>query len=174
MGTTNRNALSINYFPTSTLKPDPKNARLHSKKQIRQVANSIEKFGFLVPILIDKNRGILAGHGRLLGAQRLKMLEVPCIQVEYLTHEQKRAFMLADNKLIQNASWYHEILAQELIFLQESDLDFSLEVTGIDMPEINMIIEDFHVVEAQESTECKDILTVKLLSLVPNLAICIN
>ena len=142
--------LKIEYQKIKDLIPYAKNARNHTKKQIRQIAASIQTFGFIVPILIDKDKGILAGHGRAASAEYLGMEQVPCIQVEHLTEEQKRAYILADNKLTEVAGWNNDLLAQELQFLQESELDFSLEITGFDMPEVNMIIEDYY------SLDCDD------------------
>lgn len=85
------------------LKPYENNAKIHPEKQIEQIANSIKEFGFINPVLIDSEYGIIAGHGRILGAKKLGMTEVPCLFIEDLTEEQKRAYILADNKLTENA-----------------------------------------------------------------------
>jgi ParB-like chromosome segregation protein Spo0J len=91
--------LKIVYRRIEELKPDPANARRHNKKQIRQIANSIETFGFNVPILIDRDGNVIAGHGRLLAARELGMTEVPTLCLDHLTPAQVRAFTIADNRL---------------------------------------------------------------------------
>ena len=108
------------------LKPYKNNARTHSEEQIEKIARSIREFGFINPILIDENYGIIAGHGRMLGAKKLGMTELPCIFVEDLTDVQKRAYILADNKLALDAGWDDEILKEELQVLNELNFDISL------------------------------------------------
>src|SRR6202011_3317190 len=122
------------------LKPDPTNPRLHSKKQIRQIANSIETFGFNVPVLVDAELNVIAGHGRLLAGRELGWSEVPTLCLDHLTPAQARAFMIADNKLTENATWDDRLLAQQLKDLSLLGLDFSLEVTGFEMGEIDLRI----------------------------------
>ena len=117
--------------PIEKLIPYENNARTHSEKQIEKVARSIENFGFLNPILIDSDYGIIAGHCRTLGAKKLGLTEVPCIFVEDLTEEQKRAYILADNKLSLDAGWDYEKVEIELAELNE--LDFDITLTGFDM-----------------------------------------
>lgn len=104
-------AFAVVYFEPQDLKPYPRNARRHSRKQIRQIADSICTFGFTNPILIDNQDMILAGHGRVEAAKLLNMAKVPCLRIETVTPEQKRAYVLADNKLALNAGWDQEILA---------------------------------------------------------------
>jgi ParB-like chromosome segregation protein Spo0J len=106
--------LSVEYIPPDDLKPYGRNARTHSRKQIRQIADSIRIFGFTNPILIDSQNMILAGHGRVEAAALLAMAKVPCVRIETMTPEQKRAYALADNKLAMNAGWDEELLAEEL------------------------------------------------------------
>ena len=113
------------------LKPYENNARTHSEEQVNKIAKSIEQFGFVNPVLIDGDYGIIAGHGRVMGANQLGMTEVPCIFVEDLTETQKRAYILADNKLALDADWDNDILIGELEALK--DLDFDLELTGFEM-----------------------------------------
>jgi ParB family chromosome partitioning protein len=95
--------LEISYLPIATLIPNPHNARTHSGRQIEQIAKSLKQFGFLNPILIDRNRIIVAGHGRVAAAKKLDFVEVPTIRIEGLTEEQIRAYILADNKIGLNA-----------------------------------------------------------------------
>ena len=114
----------------SELKPYKNNARTHNEKQVEKIANSITEFGFINPVLIDSEYGIIAGHGRVLGASKLGMLEVPCLFIEDLTEEQKRAYIIADNKLALDAGWDYELLKIELEELDNLDFDFTL--TGFD------------------------------------------
>ena len=97
--------LSIEYLDIRGLRPFARNARTHSRKQIRQIAESIRTFGFTNPVLIDDDSTILAGHGRVEAAKQLGMPQVPCVRLSSMTAEQKRAYVLADNKLALNAGW---------------------------------------------------------------------
>ena len=132
----------IEYVAVSRLKPWAKNARTHSKKQIRQVADSIETFGFTNPVLIDAEHHILAGHARVEAAKSIGIERVPCVCLDHMTPEQKRAYVLADNKLALNAGWDEVILAEELEALLEFDLDFDVTITGFEMPEIDSLLLD--------------------------------
>jgi len=134
----------------NALIPDPRNARTHSRKQIRQLARSIETFGFLIPILTDQMMNIIAGHARWLAAKELGMEKVPVIQVEHLTEAQKRAYIIADNKLAQNASWDEDLLRVELEFLSQVDIDVDVDLTGFEIPEIDMIIGTANVPACEE------------------------
>jgi DNA modification methylase len=142
-----RPPLSIDYVSIERLKPDPKNARQHSAKQIRQIANSIESFGFNVPLLIDRDLNVIAGHGRLLACKRLGWSEVPTIRLEHLSEAQKRAFMIADNRLTEIASWDDRLLAEQLQALSNAELDFDIETIGFDMGEIDLRIESLSAKE---------------------------
>lgn len=135
--------LSIVYRSIDSIQLNPQNPRLHSKKQVRQIARSIETFGFNVPILIDAQGNLMAGHGRLLAAQLLGMSEVPTIALEHLSENQRLAFAIADNRLTENSVWDDRLLRQQLKTLSVLKLDFSLEVTGFEMKEIDMRVEDF-------------------------------
>ena len=120
--------LTIIYRRIDELKPDPANPRRHSKKQIRQIANSIEAFGFIVPILIDRDGNVIAGHGRLLAAKELGWSEVPTLRLDHLTPAQVRAFRIADNRLTEIAVWDDRLLAEQLRELSLLDLDFSIDL----------------------------------------------
>jgi DNA modification methylase len=133
---------TIEMIAVEALKPWAKNARAHSKKQIRQIAESIRTFGFTNPVLIDDRNRILAGHGRVEAARLRGMDRVPCVRLETMTVEQKRAYVLADNKLALNAGWDEEVLAEELKTLLEIDLDFSVEVTGFSISEIDSLVDN--------------------------------
>ena len=121
--------------PIDKLKPYKNNARTHNEKQIEKIANSIQEFGFINPVLIDSDYGIIAGHGRVKGAEKLGMDEVPCLFVEDLTEEQKRAYIIADNKLALDAGWDYELLKIELEELDNVNFDFTL--TGFDDLELD-------------------------------------
>ncbi|WP_353072427.1 ParB/Srx family N-terminal domain-containing protein [Tunturiibacter gelidiferens] len=97
--------LEVTYLRTTSPKPDPRNPRVHSDKQVRQIAQSIESFGFNVPLLIDDQQMVIAGHGRLLPARRLGRETVPAIRLSHLTKSQRTAFLIADNRLTENSSW---------------------------------------------------------------------
>jgi len=137
-----RRPLSIEYLPLASLQLDPRNPRLHDTKQIRQLARSIETFGFNVPVLVDAGLRVIAGHGRVCACQLLGVLEVPTIRLEHLTEHQVRAFMIADNRLTENAEWDNRVLGEQLKILSEAEIDFSLEITGFEMGEIDLIIEN--------------------------------
>src|SRR6267154_1879677 len=134
-------SLDITVLPIDLLKPDPSNARKHSKKQIGQIAKSVESFGFLVPLLVDADLRVIAGHGRLLAARQLGLSQLPVISVEHLTPAQANAFAIADNRLTEIATWDDRLLGEQLRALSELDLDFSLDVTGFEIGEIDLRIE---------------------------------
>ena len=131
--------LQVQYLATNELIPYVGNSRTHSDAQISQVASSIKEFGFTNPILIDESMGIIAGHGRLMAAKKLGLSEVPTITLEGLSEAQKKAYVIADNKLALNAGWDDEALTSELKRLQE--LDFNLELTGFDIDELAKLLE---------------------------------
>ncbi len=105
--------LAVGMRPIASLKPYPRNPRTHSNKQVRQIAESIRTFGFNNPVLIDRNEEIIAGHGRVEAAKLLGLESVPTIRLEHLSETEKRAYILADNKLAESAGWDREILAIE-------------------------------------------------------------
>lgn len=137
----------LELLPPSSLKPNPRNARTHSKKQIRQIAESLTTFGFTSPVLIDEYGMILAGHGRVEAAKLLNLTIVPCRRISHLTAEEKRAYVVADNKLALNAGWDAELLAAELGELLDLDPGFGIEVTGFSIPEIDGLIDGLAVEE---------------------------
>jgi DNA modification methylase len=127
----------IEMQPLQDLKPSPRNARTHRPKQVQQIAASIEAFGFLVPIIVDEDGTILAGHGRAAAARLLKMDRVPTVAVRHLTPTRKRAFVLADNRLAELAGWDEDLLTVELGELASLELDFPFEVTGFDTVDLD-------------------------------------
>lgn len=132
---------AIVRVPIADLEPDARNPRVHSDRQLSQLAKSIKSFGFLWPVMIDGTRRVLAGHGRIEAAKRLGLQEVPTISIHHLSESQRRAFVIADNRLAEQASWDEELLAEQLKELFEVDLDFDLEATGFEVGEIDVLIE---------------------------------
>lgn len=126
--------MKIETIPIADLIPYARNSRTHSDEQIAQVAASIREFGFTNPVLIDAEDGIIAGHGRVMAARKLNMTDVPCIRLGHLTETQKRAYIIADNKLALNSGWDEEMLGLELSDLREADFD--LDLIGFDAEEI--------------------------------------
>ena len=138
--------LEVTYLRTTSLKPDPRNPRVHSDKQIRQIAQSIESFGFNVPLLIDDQQKVIAGHGRLLAARKIGWDTVPAIKLGHLTESQRMAFLIADNRLTENSSWDERMLGEELKILSELKLDFDLEAIGFEVAEIDLLIDGLNTV----------------------------
>ena len=139
--TPNKRDLLIEYIDIANLRPDLQNPRVHSDKQVRQIARSIESFGFNVPVLIDTDLQVIAGHARLLAAKFLKMTKVPAIRIEHLSEAQRRAFLIADNRLTEKSTWDERLLAEQFEILSTLDLDFSLDITGFEIAEIDTTIE---------------------------------
>ena len=133
--------IAIVYVALSLLRPDPKNPREHGTRQIRQLVRSMQTFGYIVPILIDCQNTIVAGHGRYLAAQFLGMDVVPVIRLDHLTDAQIKAFRIADNRLTETSCWSDQLLAETLKELSEIELDFNIEATGFTIGEIDVRIE---------------------------------
>jgi len=130
--------LEVTYVATTDLIPYANNPRTHSDQQVAQVAASIQEFGFNNPILIDEHNSIIAGHGRLAAAQKLNMNIVPTILLEGLSEAQRKAYVIADNKLTENGGWDYDLLAVEIDRLKELDIDVNL--TGFEPKEVNTIL----------------------------------
>lgn len=131
------------------------NARTHSEEQINQICASINEYGFTNPVLIDEKGMIIAGHGRVEASKKLNMKEVPCIILENLKEAQKKAYIIADNKMALNAGWDEELLKLELENLKE--LDFDLTLTGFDEIELDGILNSYYEEEPKENQEDFDI-----------------
>lgn len=112
----------VTMVPTVDRKPYKRNAKIHSEEQVEMLAASIQEFGFNNPILIDDKNGVIAGHGRLLAAKKLELEKVPCIYLSHLTEEQKRAYILADNRLAELAEWDDAVLDLELLNIEDIDM----------------------------------------------------
>lgn len=141
-------AKGLEIWPVDRLLPYARNARTHSAEQIEKIAASILEFGFNNPILVDAQRGIVAGHGRLEAAKSLGMGQVPVIELTHLTEEQKRAYVIADNRLAEDAGWDADLLKAELTELEA--LDFDLALTGFTDVEIERILAGVEDGEAQD------------------------
>ncbi len=132
--------LEIRDRPISALKPYAGNPRTHSKKQVRQIAESLKKFGWTNPVLIDDDDGIIAGHGRVAAAKLLELKSVPTIRLGTMTEAEKRAYIIADNRLAELAGWDEQLLAIELQFLLDVEVDFDVELTGFETADIDRIL----------------------------------
>lgn len=132
--------MEIEFKSTDELMPYAKNARMHSEEQILQIASSIKEFGFTNPVLVDGNNGIIAGHGRVMAARKLGIESIPTIKLSHLTDKQKKAYIIADNKIALNSSWDEDLLKLELNDL--SDDNFDLNLIGFDELELANLFDD--------------------------------
>ena len=132
--------LAMRWQPIDALKPDPNNARAHSDRQVERLADSIAAFGFNVPVLVDREGGVLAGQARLLAARRLGLKELPTIVIDHLDEARRRAFMIADNRLAELSSWDGVRLGRELEALRKLEPDFPLPAIGFELREIDLRI----------------------------------
>jgi ParB family chromosome partitioning protein len=144
---------TIEMLPTAGLVPYARNSRTHSPEQVAQIAGSIREFGFTNPVLVDAENGIIAGHGRIMAAQKLGLEKVPCIRLGYLTDAQKRAYIIADNKLALNAGWDFEMLKVEVMELQAEDFDVNL--LGFEGDEIEKLTLDIEFAPGTEDDQGK-------------------
>jgi 16S rRNA G966 N2-methylase RsmD len=133
--------MQVKYLPVSGLKPHADNPRTHTPKQIRELAASFRQFGFINPIVVDSDKQLIAGHGRLEAAKLLGMVRIPAICVDHMSEAQKRAYMIADNKLALNATWDVELLERELQYILKLDSEFDLTITGFETAEIDLMFE---------------------------------
>lgn len=141
--------------------PYERNSRTHSDAQVAQIAASIKEFGFTNPVLIDEGGGIIAGHGRVMAARSMKIDTVPCIRLDHLTDAQKKAYVIADNKLALNAGWDNELLALELQAI--GDLNFDLELTGFELNDIASLLDkqdEIPTLEEQQYSEVFNVIVV--------------
>ena len=138
--------MKIEQVSLEKLIPYVNNARTHSEGQVDQIAASIREFGFTNPVLIDANNTIIAGHGRVLASKKLEMTEVPCIRLDYLSDVQRKAYILADNKIALNAGWNDDLLKLEFTELKDV---FDLTLTGFNLFEINTIFDEKNDIQAE-------------------------
>ena len=150
--------MKIEYKDINDLIPYVNNTRTHSEEQVNQIASSIKEFGFTNPVLIDKDNSLIAGHGRVMGAKKLGLKEIPTITLENLTEAQKKAYIIADNKIALNAGWDEELLKIELQALQEMDFDLSL--TGFsdeELKDFDLDIEDEVIIDTDKADEVPEV-----------------
>ena len=148
--------LSITYQGIAALHPRANNPRTHGPKQVRQIVASIKRFGFTNPILVDDSNNVVAGHGRLEAAKELGLAEVPTIRLSEMSEAEIRAYVIADNRLAELADWDTELLATELAYLSDLDIDFDPTITGFEMAEIDVLIGDLGDDSESESTDPDD------------------
>lgn len=168
----NRNNLKVVYKSVEELIPYVNNARTHSDEQVTQIASSIKEFGFNNPILTDGENGVIAGHGRLLAAKKLKLDKVPTIELSGLTESQKKAYILADNKIALNSGWDEELLKVELEELKISDID--LDIVGFSNEDLQQLLSVATIeedVSKNKGGEEKSYKTLRELFLVPPVSI---
>jgi DNA modification methylase len=134
--------LKVEYLPTPSITPYERNPRVHNGKQVKQIVESIREFSFNNPILVDENNVVIAGHGRLLAAEHLGMDRVPAVRLTHLSEARKRAYRIADNKLTENGEWDVDLLKLEFLEMDKLDLDFSLDVTGFDVGDIDIMLDE--------------------------------
>jgi DNA modification methylase len=146
--------LSIEYLPISRIKLRTSNPRTHSDKQIDQIARSIQRFGFTNPIIADGEDNLVAGGGRLKAAKRLSYSEVPVVRLEDMTEAEIRAYVIADNKLAENAGWDRNLLALELRYLSDLGLDdLDVTITGFELPEIEVLMGEVAAANNDDSAD---------------------
>jgi DNA modification methylase len=145
---------TLQRAPTCALKPYNGNARTHTKKQIDQIARSIKEFGWTNPILVDDELGVIAGHGRLLAAKQMGLESVPVLKLSHLSEAQKRAYVLADNRLAELAGWDPELLAIELQGLTE--LEFDLDVIGFEPAQVDLVLDQAAAADAEATDGPED------------------
>lgn len=163
---TAKNAHSIEQIAVEDLIPYARNARTHSHEQVDQIIKSIAEFGFTNPVLIDQTGGVIAGHGRVMAAKQMGLKIVPCIRLGWLTDTQKRAYILADNKLAENSGWDQAMLDSELDLLraEEFDLDaLGFAAAADDAP-------DEPIVQKSETTEVNDVFWISIVGPLKNQA----
>ncbi|MEM9111445.1 MAG: DNA methyltransferase [Planctomycetota bacterium] len=149
--------LRLELIHPDTARPHPDNPRRHPRKQVKQIAKSIETFGFRFPVMVDGQSRLIAGHGRIEAAKLLGLTEVPAVRADDLTEAQARALMLADNRLTEIGDWDERLLGQNLKILSDLELDFDLEVTGFEYGDIEQRIAELEVVEDEEADTADDI-----------------
>src|SRR6188472_3161636 len=135
--TTSRSNLTIVYQDIAALNPRKSNPRTHSKKQIEQLARAITRTN---PVLVDDANGIIAGHGRVAAAKLVGLSQVPTVRLSAMSEAEIRAYVIADNRLAENAGWDRELLGLELQYLTDLDIDFDVTLTGFELPEIDLLI----------------------------------
>lgn len=146
-----RHDLAIVHKPVAELIPYARNARTHSDAQVEQLVGSMQQFGWTNPVLLDEGGTIIAGHGRVMAARKLRLKDVPCIVLPGLTATEKQALVLADNKLALNSGWDNELLLMELGEIAESGMD--LNIVGFSQPEMDALLGQVDVPDLMDPTD---------------------
>lgn len=150
--------MKIEYKSINDLIPYVNNTRTHSEEQVKQIASSIKEFGFTNPILIDEQSGIIAGHGRVMAAKKLNINEVPTIILNNLSEAQKKAYIIADNKIALNAGWDEDLLKLEIEALQ--DMDFNIDLLGFseeELADLKIDLEDLPELDTDKADEVPEV-----------------
>jgi ParB-like chromosome segregation protein Spo0J len=147
--------LSIIYQDIAALNPRQTNPRTHSKKQIEQIARAITQFGFTNPVLIDDGNGIIAGHGRVAAAKLVGLSQVPTVRLSAMSEAEIRAYVIADNRLAENAGWDRNLLGLEFQYLSSLDIDFDATLTGFELPEIDLLIGELDIANSNDPADAK-------------------
>lgn len=134
--------LNILYQPIESLITNPRNPRVHSDKQVDQLVSCMKRNGFTNPILVDASNQVIAGHGRILAAKKLGFETVPTICLAHMSEADIRAYVIADNKIAENAAWDRQLLALEFEYLSTLNFDFDLSITGFELPEIDILLNE--------------------------------
>ena len=145
--------IAVEYRPVADLVLDPRNPRQHSQRQIDQIADSIREFDFVMPIAVNHRQQVVIGHARVLAAKKLKMSEIPVVEIGHLSKAQLTALRIADNKLAQNANWDERLLGENFLELKELDINFDLTITGFCLPEIDLTLQS---IQAQAISDTDD------------------
>jgi DNA modification methylase len=151
----NRANLTIVYQDIAALNPRQTNPRTHSKKQIEQIARAITQFGFTNPVLVDDANGIVAGHGRVAAAKLVGLDQVPTVRLSAMSEAEIRAYVIADNKLAENAGWDRNLLGLEFQYLSSLDIDFDVSLTGFELPEIDLLIGELDIANNNDPADAE-------------------
>lgn len=152
--------LKITYLPIDALDPRSTNPRTHTPKQIEQLAASIKRFGFTNPVLVDAKNGLIAGHGRLAAAKLLSMVKIPTVCLAGMSNAEIRAYVIADNKLAENAGWDPELLGLELAYLSDIETDFDVTLTGFTIPEVDVLIQGLTTISDDAPNPADEVVAV--------------
>lgn len=163
---TSKLAKNIELVSVEDLIPYARNARTHSPEQIAQIVKSIQEFGFTNPVLVDEHGGVIAGHGRVMAAKQLNMEQVPCLRLAWLSDVQKRAYILADNKLAENSGWDQAMLDSELDFLKIHDFD--LDTLGFEIDSEELLHAEPE--QKSETSEVNDVFWINITGPLKNQA----
>ena len=142
--------IQIQYRAVAELVLDSRNPRQHSQRQVNQLADSIQEFGFVMPVVADDRAHVVIGHGRVLAAKKLGMPRIPVVEIRHLSPAQLKALRIADNKLAQNAHWDDRLLGESLLELKDLDVDFDLSITGFSLPEIDLAIQKLSEIAVED------------------------